>query len=109
MKVQRNSKPSEIIMRKEKLFLRNYIAQWDLQIFVIPAVLFLVVFQYIPMWGVLMSFQDFHLGKGFFGSPWVGLKHFEMFFNAPDFMRIMRNTIVISFIKLAVGFPAPII
>ncbi|MEQ4485585.1 ABC transporter permease subunit [Cohnella silvisoli] len=74
-----------------------------------PALLFIIVFSYIPMYGVLTAFQDYSLFKGFLGSPWVGFKHFEMFFHAPVFWDIMRNTLVISLLKLIVGFPAPIL
>jgi putative aldouronate transport system permease protein len=61
------------------------------------------------MYGVFMAFQDYSLFKGFFGSEWVGLKHFEAFFNSPVFFRVIRNTIVISLLKLVIGFPAPIV
>lgn len=76
---------------------------------ILPAILFLLIFSYGPMWGVLMAFQDYNLFKGFSASEWVGFKHFEMFFTSPEFWRIMRNTFVISFLKLLIGFPAPII
>ncbi|KRF43626.1 ABC transporter permease [Paenibacillus sp. Soil787] len=87
---------------------RRFLQQWDLQIMVIPAILLIVIFSYIPMWGVLTAFQDYSPAKGFLGSNWVGFKHFRMFFNAPEFWLIMRNTVVISLLKLLVGFPAPI-
>ncbi|MEJ8303740.1 ABC transporter permease subunit [Saccharibacillus sacchari] len=83
--------------------------QWDLQLMVLPPLLFIFVFSYIPMYGVLMAFQDYSLFEGFAGSPWVGFKHFEMFFNAPEFWTVIRNTVVISLLKLLIGFPAPII
>ncbi|MEC0091766.1 ABC transporter permease [Paenibacillus macquariensis] len=67
------------------------------------------IFSYIPMWGVLTAFQDYSPAKGFLGSEWVGFKHFRMFFNAPEFWQIMRNTIVISLLKLFIAFPAPIV
>ncbi|MFP4974034.1 ABC transporter permease [Paenibacillus sp. CN-4] len=89
--------------------LKRIIRQWDLQLMVVPALLFIIVFSYIPMYGVLMAFQDYNMFKGFTASPWVGVKHFEMFFNAPEFWNVMRNTIVISLLKLLVGFPAPIL
>lgn len=89
--------------------LKRIIRQWDLQLMVVPALLFIIVFSYIPMYGVLMAFQDYNLFKGFTASPWVGVKHFEMFFNAPEFWTVMRNTIVISLLKLLIGFPAPIL
>ncbi|WP_229263986.1 ABC transporter permease [Cohnella cholangitidis] len=76
---------------------------------VMPGIVVIFIFSYIPMYGVLMAFQDYNLFKGFFHSPWVGFKHFEMFFNSPDFWNVMRNTIVISGLKLLIGFPAPVI
>lgn len=87
----------------------RFFRQWDIQLMVWPGLLFLLVFSYIPMYGVLMAFQDYSLFKGFFGSPWVGFKHFEMFFGAPEFWNVIRNTIVISLLKLLIGFPAPIL
>lgn len=83
--------------------------QWDYQLMILPAIIFLLIFSYGPMWGVLMSFQEYNLFKGFWESEWVGFLHFEMFFNSPEFWRIMRNTFVIAFLKLLIGFPAPII
>ncbi|MCJ8012620.1 ABC transporter permease subunit [Paenibacillus sp. KQZ6P-2] len=76
---------------------------------VIPAIIMIFIFSYIPMWGILTAFQDYSPAKGFFGSEWVGFKHFRMFFNSPEFWQIMRNTIVISLLKLFIAFPAPII
>ncbi|WP_397386787.1 ABC transporter permease [Paenibacillus sp. MMS20-IR301] len=76
---------------------------------VVPALIFIFIFSYLPMYGVLMAFQDYQLFGGFLHSPWVGLKHFEAFFNSPDFWRVMRNTMVISLLKLFLGFPAPIL
>jgi putative aldouronate transport system permease protein len=89
--------------------IRRFIKQWDVQLMVIPAMLFIFVFSYLPMYGVLMAFQDYSIFKGFFDSPWVGFKHFEMFFHAPEFWTVMRNTLIISLLKLGVGFPAPIV
>ncbi|MDQ0087856.1 putative aldouronate transport system permease protein [Paenibacillus anaericanus] len=89
--------------------MRRMFKQWDIQMMVIPALIFVFIFSYIPMYGVLMAFQDYSIYKGFLHSPWVGFKHFEMFFNAPEFWTIMRNTLVISLLKLFIGFPAPII
>nr|WP_229753715.1 ABC transporter permease subunit [Paenibacillus segetis] len=93
----------------KKSFWVRYIAQIDLQLMVIPALLLIFIFAYLPMYGVLMSFQDYDIFGGFFNSPWVGLKHFKMFFDSPEFWNVMRNTVVISFLRLLIGFPAPII
>lgn len=89
--------------------IRRFLMQWDIQLMVLPAMVFIFIFCYIPMYGVLMAFQDFNIYKGFYLSPWVGFKHFAAFFNAPDFVKIMRNTLLISLLKLLIGFPAPIL
>jgi len=94
--------------RRKTGFVR-FIKQFDLQLMVIPALLLIIIFSYFPMYGVLMAFQDYSIFDGFWKSPWVGLKHFEMFFTAPEFYQVMRNTIIISLLKFAIGFPAPIV
>ncbi|TJY41183.1 sugar ABC transporter permease [Cohnella pontilimi] len=76
---------------------------------VVPAIIFIFIFSYIPMYGTLMAFQNYNIFKGFWDSPWVGFKHFEMFFHSRDFWPVMRNTLVISLLKLLIGFPAPIL
>ncbi|SDT16721.1 carbohydrate ABC transporter membrane protein 1, CUT1 family [Paenibacillaceae bacterium GAS479] len=86
----------------------RFFGQWDLQLMVLPALALIVVFSYIPMYGVLTAFQDYSIFKGMSGSPWVGTKHFQRFFANPDFWLVMRNTLIISGLKLLVGFPAPI-
>ncbi|CAM3981731.1 ABC transporter permease subunit [Paenibacillus alkaliterrae] len=97
----------ELKPKTKNVFIR-FIKQIDIQLMVIPALLLIFVFSYIPMYGVLMAFQDYSIFKGFMASPWVGFKHFEMFFNSPEFFEVMRNTVVISLLKFFIGFPAPI-
>src|SRR5699024_10643295 len=94
--------------RSGHLFNR-YFKQMNLQMMVIPGVLFILVFPYIPMYGVLMGFQDYDIFKGMLGSEWVGFKHFIRFFTERNFYEIMRNTIVSSGLKIIIGFPAPVI
>jgi putative aldouronate transport system permease protein len=93
----------------KKGFFKTFIGQWDLQVMVLPGVFMVILFSYVPMWGVLMAFQDYNLFSGFFDSKWVGVKHFDMFINSPDFYRVMKNTLAISLLKLLFGFPAPIL
>jgi putative aldouronate transport system permease protein len=83
--------------------------QWDLQILVIPAILYIFVFMYLPMYGMLMAFQQFRIGDfpGF--SPWVGLEYFRQLFNDPNFPRVIRNTLAMSGLRIVFGFPMPII
>ncbi|UNK17408.1 ABC transporter permease subunit [Paenibacillus sp. N3/727] len=95
--------------RKRNNILIRFIQQWDIQLMVLPAMLLIFIFSYIPMYGVLMAFQDYNLFGGMGESPWVGLKHFRMFFESPEFFNVMRNTIAISLLKFFIGFPAPIL
>ncbi|WP_422657951.1 ABC transporter permease [Paenibacillus sp. EC2-1] len=95
--------------RKRNNILIRLFTQWDIQLMVLPALLLILVFSYIPMYGVLMAFQDYNLFGGMAESPWVGFKHFRMFFESPEFFNVMRNTIVISLLKFFIGFPAPVI
>ncbi len=68
----------------------------------LPGMLFLLIFSYIPMVGIVMAFQDFSAGKGIFGSPFVGLKHFKYMFSLPDIWKIIRNTLTIAIGKMLI-------
>ncbi|MFD0959988.1 ABC transporter permease [Paenibacillus chungangensis] len=78
-------------------------------VLLIPGLLFFLVFNYLPMGGILLAFKEFNISSGLWGSPWAGLKWFNLLFEAPDFWKALRNTIIISFYKLIFNFPAPII
>ncbi len=75
---------------------------------ILPAFLLLVVFHYIPIYGIIMGFQKFSPFKGIMHSEWVGLKNFQYFITDENFWRVMRNTIVINIYQLVMGFPVPI-
>ncbi|MED5016993.1 ABC transporter permease subunit [Paenibacillus chibensis] len=94
--------------KKKRGVAYRMIKQWDIQLMVIPALILIFIFSYIPMYGVLMAFQDYSIFDGFWASPWVGFKHFSMFFHSPEFWTIIRNTLIIALLKFCVGFPAPI-
>ena len=78
-------------------------------LFLLPAVIWFIAFAYMPMVGLLLAFKDFKYNMGILGSPWVGLKYFKNFLSDPMFFRVIRNTLKISLLKMAFGFPAPII
>lgn len=99
----------EQVRSSQRSAFSRFMGQFDLQMMVIPGIILIFIFAYIPMYGVMMAFQDYSIFKGFLGSDWVGLKHFRMFFESPEFFRVMRNTIVLSLLKFVIGFPAPII
>lgn len=82
---------------------------WVLYLFVLPAIAYYFVFHYIPIYGVQIAFQNYKVGQSFGQSEWVGFKHFETFVNSPWFETVLKNTLSISLLNLAIGFPVPII
>lgn len=82
---------------------------WVLYLMFLPTVIILLIFNYIPMWGVTLAFKDYVPWYGFMGSKWVGWNNFRYIFSTPDFPRLIRNTLLINVYKIAWGFPAPII
>ena len=88
---------------------KKFNSQLDLQSMVWPGIIFVFIFSYIPMYGVVMAFQQYDIFGGIMKSPWVGWMQFGMFFEAPEFWNVMRNTLVISLLKLIISFPAPIL
>ena len=75
----------------------------------LPALAIFLLFRYIPMAGIVIAFKKYNLVDGLFGSPWVGFTYFERLFTSPQFYRVLKNTIVISLLKVLIGFPGPII
>jgi len=75
----------------------------------LPGLLFFLIFRYIPMWGLLISFKNYNPYQGFFGSPWAGFENFQRLFSAPEFFMVLRNTVVLSVMNLFLFFPMPII
>ncbi|QYR23542.1 sugar ABC transporter permease [Paenibacillus sp. sptzw28] len=74
-----------------------------------PGILYFIIFKYVPMWGILLAFKNYQPFTGFWKSEWVGLEHFQVFFQNPDFYNLLRNTLVLSFYNLVFFFPTPII
>ena len=75
----------------------------------IPGVLIVFLFNYVPMYGILLAFKDYRIKEGILGSPWVGFKYFEMFFSNPLAVRTIKNTFLLGLYNLLWSFPAPII
>lgn len=88
-----------------KMMKRN----WVLYAFIVPALLYVILFSYAPMYGLQIAFKNYTFAKGIVGSEWVGLKWFERFFKLPRFWSIFKNTVSISFYSMIVNFPLPII
>ncbi len=80
---------------------KQYIRRaWPLYVMLIPGVVFVLLFRYYPMYGIVIAFQDFSPAKGFFNSPWIGWENFEFFFSLPDFGRTFGNTLFIAIAKI---------
>lgn len=78
-------------------------------LFLLPAIVLTFIFSYIPMFGVMMAFQDFKIKLGYFGSPFVGFKYFGQFLSNKDFYLALKNTLAINVLDIVIGFPLPII
>lgn len=88
---------------------RKIIQNWQLYLFILPTVLYFIIFKYIPMYGIQIAFKDYVPSLGFGGSEWVGFDHFIRFFDSYYFWDLIKNTLGISIYELVVGFPLPII
>lgn len=108
--MNKNSKSN--MVKKEKFsvkFKKDFQKNKFLYFMFLPVLAYFILFHYIPMYGILIAFQDYSPRLGVFGSKWVGLENFIKFFSSPSFFLVLRNTVKISFSSLLFGFPAPII
>jgi putative aldouronate transport system permease protein len=80
-----------------------------LYLLALPGVIYFLLFKYVPMWGIIISFQDYSPYAGVLKSTWVGLEHFQRFFSNPDFIKLFRNTMAINVLNLIFFFPLPIV
>ncbi len=81
---------------------------WQLYLLVVPAVIYVLIFSYGPMYGIIIAFEDFSPRRGYLGSEWVGLEHFIRFLTYPDFWKLIKNTLSLSLYSL-LTFPCAII
>ena len=98
-------------MKKIKLkkLLTVILRDYQLYLFVIPVLVHLFLFNYVPMYGVQIAFKDYNIAYGIEGSKWVGFAHFQRFFNSFQFANILKNTLALGLYSLIAGFPIPII
>lgn len=89
--------------------LQFFIRHKGLYLMLLPGILYFILFRYVPMGGLVIAFKNYTPFKGIWGSDWVGLAQFKKFFDTPDFMRLLRNTLGISVLQLILYFPMPII
>ncbi|MFI3325348.1 MAG: ABC transporter permease subunit [Clostridia bacterium] len=89
----------------KRLMKRN----WVVYLFILPALAYIIIFNYVPLYGIQLAFKDYSAKLGVWGSEWIGLYWFEMFITAPRFYTILWNTVSLSLYTLFAGFPIPII
>ena len=90
---------------KVKVYLRN---NWQLYLMLIIPVIYMILFKYKPMLGVVVAFKKFNVFKGIWNSPWIGLANFQEAFTSKDFCSALKNTLVLNIGDLIIGFPFPI-
>jgi putative aldouronate transport system permease protein len=111
LQTQTHLESQTVINKKKKLKkngwnLRN---TWQLHAMLLPAVIIVFIFQYIPMFGLVMAFQDYEPWLGFLHSPWVGLEHFKTMFEYEDARQVIWNTLVISTLKIIFNLVVPLV
>jgi len=103
---RRLQKNTQEKFQKFKYYMKG---NYELYLFLVPAVVVLILFSYWPIYGIQIAFRDYKPKLGFTGSPWVGMKHFIRFFESTYFWVVLENTLKISVYQLLAGFPIPII
>ncbi len=88
---------------------RHLRSNWQVYAMLAPTIIWFLVFNYKPMYGLQIAFKDYSIFRGIDGSPWVGLEHFDTLFNSDQFLRALKNTFMISMLSLIFGFPVPIL
>lgn len=101
----KSSDSRSFALRTKKYWEHN----WQLWIMLLPAIIYIFVFCYVPMYGVQLAFREYSFTEGITGGKWVGWKYFQQYFESPMFWPTLKNTFVISLTSIVVGFPAPII
>ncbi|GGF87609.1 ABC transporter permease [Paenibacillus aceti] len=90
-------------------FKHKFLSQWELQAMVWPSIILMIIFCFVPMFGLIIAFQDYSPLSGFTGSEFVGLDNFKAFLGDKDFYNVLTNTLAISLMKLLIGFPLEIV
>lgn len=109
MGVQNIAIPNKAPQPKGGTLLQRIAANWQLYLMLLIPVVITIIYKYIPMYGIQIAFRDYSASRGMFGSDWVGLEWFRRFFSSPNSVRMIKNTILLSFFSLLWSFPIPII
>ncbi len=94
--------------KRNKNLAKSLLGKWQLYVFLVIPIIYIILFNYVPMLGIQLAFKKFNARLGIWGSPWVGFDQFIKFFTSYQFTRVIKNTLTISFYGLLAGFPLPI-
>ncbi|WP_438351915.1 ABC transporter permease [Paenibacillus sp. FA6] len=92
-----------------RIWLKKFYTQRHLQTMALLGVVWMIIFNYVPMYGLIIAFKEFDIIRTISEAPWVGLEHFREFLDDDDLVNVIKNTLGMSFFKLLIGFPLPII
>lgn len=98
-----------LVNKKKAFTFSKVLRYWELYVFMLPGILYFIIFHYMPMYGIQIAFKEFVPARGILGSEWVGLEHFKSFFSSFYFWRLVKNTLLINVYNLIFGFPIPIL
>lgn len=96
-------------LNKKSPLRTRLIKYWPLYLMLVPCIIYYILICYVPMGGIVLAFKEYSFKKGIWGSPWVGFRYFKTFFNSFDFLRLLKNTLSVGFIKTIIEFPFAII
>ena len=94
---------------KRRTLFQEEIRNWRVYMFLLPAIIWYIVWLYFPMYGILIAFKDYSVFKGIWGSDWVGLENFKTFFSGPYALRVIKNTLLINIYNMLTVFPLTIV
>lgn len=92
-----------------KMLGKQFKGSWMLTLMILPGVIYYIIFHYVPMYGILIAFQNYKLGSSMIAGPWVGFKHFITFFQHQYLFRLVKNTLIINIYQVLFSFPVPIL
>lgn len=105
----KNSQPNALPQKPKNTLGYRILQSWQLYLLILPAIVYLFLFNYLPIYGVQIAFRNYKAVEGITGSQWVGLQHFKTFFGTYYSKRLISNTFLLNFYNLIFSFPIPII
>ncbi|MBN3555720.1 sugar ABC transporter permease [Fictibacillus nanhaiensis] len=109
MELLLNKEKQVVVVPRKTTRRKKIMRNWELYLFVLPCLLWFIVFKYVPMYGIQLAFKQYIPTEGIWGSPWIGFQHFTRFFESYQFWTLIKNTLSLSLWAFIFTFPVPII